>query len=116
MERIMNGADTAVLILVILLNAAILIYSLVRSFMRDKGGALEKWIKLMEAARIYEAEAEGFAHYSAAEKLNYVLSRLRTDAAAMALPFEEDKVTAAVEADIAFTKAVNCETSAAERS
>jgi hypothetical protein len=114
MERIMENVDTVVLILAIVLNAAMLIYSLVRSFVSDKGSALEKWVKLMEAARIYEAEAEGFAHYSAAEKLNYVLSRLRTDAAAIGVPFEEEKVTAAVEADIAFTKTVNCTEKTAE--
>ena len=107
MERIMNGADTAVLILVILLNAAILIYSLVRSFMKDKGGALEKWIKLMEAARIYEAEAEGFAHYSAAEKLNYVLSRLRVLATELGCAFDEESMIARIESDIAYSKGVN---------
>lgn len=66
-----------------------------------------QWIAVMEAAREFEQEAETFERYSAAEKLQYVLSRLRTFTAEIGCAFEEERLIEQIEADIAFSKAVN---------
>ena len=62
---------------------------------------------MLEAAREYEMEAERFVGYTSAEKLNYVLSRLRTLAAELGCPFREEEMVAQIEADIAYSKGVN---------
>ena len=65
------------------------------------------WLAVMEAAREFEQEAETFSCYSAAEKLQYVLSRLRVFTAEIGCEFDEERLIAQIEADIAFSKAVN---------
>ena len=69
------------------------------------------WLAVMEAAREFEQEAETFSCYSAAEKLQYVLSRLRVFTAEIGCEFDEERLIAQIEADIAFSKAVNADKS-----
>jgi hypothetical protein len=71
----------------------------------------DKLLSVLEAARVYEQEAERMTGYSGAEKLQYVLSRLRIFTADVGYPYNEDELRAAVEADIAFSKAVNADKS-----
>ncbi|MBE6594198.1 MAG: hypothetical protein E7644_00205 [Ruminococcaceae bacterium] len=106
-DFVMEHFDLAVLVLTVLLNLVLLCASAVRAWRGDRAASLQKWLQLLEAAREFETEAEGFSHYSAAEKLNYVLSRLRTLSATLDVPFEEEALMAAVEKDIAFSKVVN---------
>ena len=106
-EWIMAHLDLVLLTLTMLLNLSMLGSWVLRAWQSGRTEALSKWLQMLEAAREFEAEAEGFVHYTAAEKLNYVLSRLRTLSAELNLPFEEEKLTEAVEKDIAFSKVVN---------
>lgn len=91
----------------ILANAAGLVYHLCKLL---RGGGLrrtEEWLALREAARRFECEAEGFRSFTGAEKLQYVLYRLREYMAERGVSFEEGELISAVEADIAFSKEVN---------
>ena len=67
----------------------------------------QKWLLVLEAAREYELEAERYTGYSAAEKLQYVLSRLRIFTSEMGVTYDEEKLTEQIRADIAFSKEVN---------
>ena len=91
----------------ILVNLAGVVYNICKFYRagHNKGAAL--WLCVLEAAREYEKEAEAYAHYTAAEKLQYVLSRLRVFTAELGVPFDEEKLTEQISADIAFTKVVN---------
>ncbi|MBE6703238.1 MAG: hypothetical protein E7585_07515 [Ruminococcaceae bacterium] len=91
----------------LLFNMAGLIYNICKSCRSGRMGNAADWIAVIEAARQYEKEAEGFADYSAAEKLQYVLARLRVFTAELGCQFDEERITAQIEADIAFSKAVN---------
>lgn len=62
---------------------------------------------LLEAARTYECEAELIEGADGAEKLEYVLSRMRQYTAEMGYVYDEAALIRAVEADIAFSKRVN---------
>ena len=55
--------------------------------------------------------AEGFPSYTSAEKLQYVLSRLRIFTAELGCDFDEAALTERIEADIAFSKEVNADKS-----
>ena len=113
-DWVMTHLDLVILALTVLLNLALLASWVLRIWRGDRATALQKWLNMLEAAREFEMEAEGFSHYSAAEKLNYVLSRLRTLAVQLEIPFEEGRLVAAVEKDIAFSKVVNVEESEVE--
>ncbi len=91
----------------ILVNAAALIYNVYKFCRIGRVHALENMQVMLEAAREYEVEAERFEGYTSAEKLNYVLSRLRTLAAELGCPFREEEMTRRIEADIAYSKSVN---------
>ena len=95
------------IILGILVNAAALIYNIYKFCRSGKVRALENMQLMLEAAREYEVEAERFEGYTSVEKLNYVLSRLRTLAADLGCAFREEEMVAQIEADIAFSKRVN---------
>ena len=95
-------------ILVNVLGLAYNVYKLCRS---GKIKALQHAMILAEAAREFELEAEGYVGYSAAEKLNYVLSRLRTLAAELGCEYDESKLVAMIESDITFSKGVNAHAS-----
>ncbi len=90
----------------IIVNAVCVVYNLIEAFCSEEGSA-KAWIALLEAAREYEIEAERFSTYSGAEKLQYVLTRLRALAAEFDHPFDEEKLVEQIRADIAFSKAVN---------
>lgn len=77
------------------------------------GGACttQGMLAILEAARRFECEAELMTGYSGAEKLQYVLSRLRVFTADMGYPYDEEALRSTVEADIAFSKAVNADKS-----
>ena len=92
----------------IVVNAVCVVYNLIGVCRSGEGGA-EVWLTLLSAAREYEIEAERLSAYSAAEKLQYVLSRLRALCAEFDYPFEEEKLVEQIRADIAFSKAVNAE-------
>ena len=91
----------------LLFNFVGLIYNLCRA---RRCGAMTNaadWMAILEAARQYEKEAEGFSDYSGAEKLQYVLSRLRVFTAELGCRFDEEAIISHIEADIDFSKAVN---------
>ena len=91
----------------ILVNAAGVAYNIYKLCRSGHAKSATRWLTILEAARQYEVEAEQFQDYTAAEKLQYVLSRLRTLTAELRIPFDEVRLTAQIEADIAFSKAVN---------
>ena len=91
----------------ILVNAVGIAYNIYKLCRGAHGKSAVKWLTLLEAARQYEIEAEGFESYTAAEKLQYVLSRLRVLTAELGYPFDEARLRAQIEADIAFSKEVN---------
>ncbi len=91
----------------ILVNAAALAYNIYKLCRTGKIKNIENIAALFEAAREYELQAEQFEDYSSAEKLNYVLSRLRVLSAELGCEFNETELTARIEADIAYSKGVN---------
>lgn len=91
----------------ILVNAAALVYNIYKFCRVGKVRAIENMQVMLEAAREYELEAEHFEGYTSAEKLNYVLSRLRTLAVELGCTFCEEEMVARIEADIAYSKGVN---------
>ena len=95
----------------IVVNLVAIGYNVYRFCRLGKVKSLQNFITLADAARKFEMEAEAFQGYSAAEKLNYVLSRLRTLAAELGCGFNEEEMIATVEADIAFSKVVNAKPS-----
>ena len=95
----------------ILVNAAGVAYNICKLCRSGHAKSAARWLTILEAARQYEIEAERFEDYTAAEKLHYVLSRLRTLSAELGIPFDEARLTAQIEADIAFSKEVNAQKS-----
>ena len=91
----------------ILVNAAGLTYNIYKFCRVGKIKALENMNALFDAAREYELQAEQFEGYTSLEKLNYVLSRLRVLATELGCAFDEQSMIARIEADIAYSKAVN---------
>ena len=91
----------------ILVNLAGVVYNICKFCRTGNNKSAAMWLCVLEAAREYEKEAESFPHYTAAEKLQYVLSRLRVFTAELGVSFDEDKLIEQINADIAFTKAVN---------
>ena len=91
----------------ILVNAAGLAYNIYKFCRVGKLRALQNMNALFEAAREYELQAEQFEGYTSAEKLNYVLSRLRVLASELGCAFDEAEMVARVESDIAYTKGIN---------
>ena len=91
----------------ILVNAIGVVYNICKLCRSGRLKALQHAVTLAEAAREFELEAERFEGYTAAEKLHYVLSRLRTLAADLGCEYDEERLTAQIEADIAFSKRVN---------
>lgn len=91
----------------ILVNAMGLIYNIYKMCANGKLKALQHAVTLAEAARAYELEAEAFEGYNSAEKLNYVLSRLRVLAAELGCTYNETELVRMIEDDISFSKGVN---------
>ena len=91
----------------ILVNVAGLAYNIYKFCRAGKLKAFQNMSALLEAAREYELQAEQFEGYTSAEKLNYVLSRLRVLATELGCAFDETEMIARIESDIAFSKGVN---------
>lgn len=91
----------------LLVNLVGLIYNIRKYIRAGHAQSAADWLAILEAAREYEMEAERFPEYSAAEKLQYVLSRLRVFTAELGCSFDEERLTDRIRADIAFSKAVN---------
>ena len=91
----------------ILVNAAALAYNVYKFFCTGKLKRVQNIAALFEAAREYELQAEQFAEYSSAEKLNYVLSRLRVLSTELGCEFNEEELVARIESDIAYSKGIN---------
>ncbi len=91
----------------ILVNAAGLAYNVYKFCRAGKLKALQSMTALFDAAREYEMQAEQFTSYTSAEKLNYVLSRLRVLATELGCEFDESAMVARIESDIAYSKGVN---------
>ena len=96
----------------ILVNLAGLVYNVYKFCRSGRAKVAHNWLAVLEAARQYEKEAEGFPEYSSAEKLQYVLSRLRIFTAKLGCEYDEERLVAQIEADIAFSKEVNADKSA----
>ena len=84
----------------LLLNLAGVIYHVWRSCRAGGMKRLEDWLAILEAARQFEREAELLLEGTTAEKLQYVLSRLRVFTAEQGLPFEEKRLKKQIEADM----------------
>ena len=95
----------------ILVNAAGVAYNVYKLCRNGHAKSAAAWLTILEAARQYEIEAEQFQDYTAAEKLQYVLSRLRILTAELGVPFDEARLSAQIEADVAFSKEVNAKKS-----
>lgn len=95
------------LLLGILINLAGLIYNLCEYVRSGRGKDVRGWLRILEAARQFEIEAEEIPGYGAAEKLSYVLEKLSIFAAEQGLPFDAEECRKQVEEDIAFTKKIN---------
>ncbi len=90
---------------VILLNLVALGYNILCMCRNGKAKDLKNWIELIRAARQYELEAEGLVGVDGAEKLSYVLARLRARTAELGCAFEEERLIAMITEDIGFGKA-----------
>ena len=99
------------ILLGVLVNAGALAYNVYKMCRSGKLRDAQNWLELLDAARRFEVEAEAFGEYSSAEKLHYVLSRLRNYAAELGCSFDEERLTARIREDIAFSKAVNADKS-----
>ena len=84
----------------LLLNLVGVIYHVWRSCRVGGMSQPEDWLAILEAARQFEQEAELLFEGSTAEKLQYVLSKLRAFTAERGLPFEEARLTKQIEADM----------------
>ena len=65
------------------------------------------WQELLAAARKYECEAEAAGGLSGAEKLEYVLSRMREHTELLGYRYDREELAAMVEKDIAFANTLN---------
>ena len=92
--------------LAVIVNAAAVVYQIVKLCRAGKMSDAETWLALIEAARAYEKEAEVLGG-SAAEKLEYVLSHLHKFTDRLGCYYDRDRLIELIEADIAFTKIVN---------
>ena len=110
-QWIVNHRELFGIFLGVLVNVLALAYNIYRFCRAGDMRKLSNWLRLLEAAREFEVEAEQFSSYTGLEKLNYVLSRLRVLATQIGYDFDEESMTAQVAADIAFTKEVNADKS-----
>lgn len=111
MEWIHANWELIFICLGVIVNAAGLVYNIIKFCSTGKAKNAANWIAILQAAREYEKEAEGYAEYTSAEKLQYVLSRLRMFTAELGCAYDEAALTDQIEADIAFSKEVNADKS-----
>ena len=100
---------------VILLNLVALGYNLVCMCRNGKAKELKNWIELARAARQYELEAQGLVGTDGAERLNYVLARLRALTAELGCAFEEERLIALITEDIDFGNVIGASVQSKER-
>lgn len=112
MEWLQTNWEFICILFGILVNALGLAYNVYKFYRSGCAKSSANWLAILEAMRQYEREAEAFTEYSSAEKLQYVLSRLRVFTSDLGCGFDEEKLIAQVEADIAFSKEVNADKSA----
>ena len=103
--------DLILVVFGVAVNALGVVYNVCKLYHTGKTKSAVSWLKILEAARQYEIEAERFTEYSSEEKLQYVLSRLRVFTAELGCAFDEAALIAGIEADIAFSKEVNADKS-----
>ena len=95
----------------IVINAAALLYNVVK-YLRARGGKNAKvLLAIRDAARRFECEAENAGALTGAEKLAYVLEKLREFTDRMGYAYQETQLIAMVEEDIAFSREVNADKS-----
>ncbi|MBR6728274.1 MAG: hypothetical protein IKM08_08795 [Clostridia bacterium] len=110
-QWIRENWDLILVVFGIAVNVLGLVYNIYKLCRAGKAKSAANWMRITEAARQYEIEAEGFPSYTSAEKLQYVLSRLRIFTAELGCDFDEAALTERIEADIAFSKEVNADKS-----
>ena len=91
----------------VLVNALGLAYNVYRLCRSGQGKRAQDWLAVLDTARALEIEAEACTAFTAAEKLQYVLSGLNAFMAQRGCSFDEESLVARVEEDIAFSKQVN---------
>lgn len=106
-ELIFSNWEVVCILCGIVINLVALVYNFWRFCRSDKAQNATAWLEILNAARKLEEEAEGISGYNAAQKLEYVLTQLREFSEERGFAFDEKAVTEQVNADIAFTKAVN---------
>ena len=109
-EAILSNWELICVACGIVVNLAALVYNFVRFFRSDRSQNALAWLELLGAARKFEQEAEGYATYNAAQKLEYVLERLREFSEEKGIAFERERLIEQINADIAFSKEVNAKT------
>lgn len=110
-EWLLANRELAAVLVGILINLLGLIYNIYRLVRAGQTKKLKSILLCLENARQFEIEAEGCEGFDGAEKMNYVLARLRALFAQVGVPFDEEQMRAQVEQDIAFSKQVNAEKS-----
>ena len=105
-EQIILNWELICVALAVLVNTVAAIYNLIRLCRSGKMTEAETWLALIEAARIYEKEAEILGG-NAGEKLEYVLSNLHRFTDKLGCYYDRDRLIELIEGDIAFAKAIN---------
>lgn len=107
MKWFTENPQAITLLLGIIINFVGLAYNLYEYIRSGKGRDVHGWLRILEAARQFEMEAEAMPELSSAEKLSFVLEKLSIFTAEQGLPFDAEKCRRQVEEDIAFSKQVN---------
>ena len=91
----------------VLINAVGLLYNVMK-YLRAGGVKSSKMLLAMrDAARRFECEAENEQGLTGAQKLAFVLEKLRQLSEKMKYPYDEKQMIAMIEEDIAFSREVN---------
>lgn len=91
----------------IAVNAAGLVYNVTRYVRAGGLRRAEGWQELLAATRKYECEAEGIEGLDGAQKLEYVLCRMREYTALLGYEYEREMLEDLVEKDISFANELN---------
>ena len=105
-EQIILNWELICVALAVLVNTVAAFYNLIRLCRSGKMTDAETWLALIEAARIYEKEAEILGG-DAGEKLEYVLANLHRFTDKLGCYYDRDRLIELIEGDIAFAKAIN---------
>ena len=91
----------------IAVNAVGLAYNVTRYVRAGGLRRAEGWQELLAAARKYECEAEGIEGFDGAQKLEYVLSKMREYTALLGFEYDRDMLESVVAKDICFANELN---------